>query len=278
MQPSAAGFELPQVRVCVDSPVSGSVWRCDSDRACVCDPLMSFCVRIMPKIIHSQLQQENTSRSVGTPTLFAALPNTIRADLLRNAIPRSFSDGQSIWHRGDIADGFWVIDKGQVKVGQHTDSGEMQALFILGPGDSLGDLALLGKFPRVADADALGALEMRWISETVLYSEIAKSSVISDAFIMTLAQQLQESFDRLIVFRNMPAPKRLAQNLLALAEGKEAPVKLGIRQHELAELVGVSRMTIASALAQLDSLGLVTRHYRHLIITDPEALRLWMQS
>lgn len=232
----------------------------------------------MPKILQSQIPLENTGRSVGAPTLFDSLPRAIQQEFRRGAIRRAFKDGQLIWHRGDVAEGFWIIEKGQVKLGHHAASGEMQALIVLGPGDSFGELACLGQFPRVVDAEAVGALEMIWISDATLLATIAESPTISGAFIKALSQQLQEALDRLIVFRNMPAPKRLAQNLLALAEGKQAPVKLGIRQQELAELVGVSRMTIASALAQLEELGLVTRHYRHLVINDPKALRQWMKS
>lgn len=232
----------------------------------------------MPKILQSQIPLENTGRSVGAPTLFDSLPKAIQVELRRGAIRKTFTDGQLIWHRGDIAEGFWIIETGQVKIGHHAASGEMQALFILGPGDSFGELACLGEFPRVVDAEAVGVVEMLWISDTVLTSTIASSPKVSSAFIKALSQQLQEALDRLIVFRNMPAPKRLAQNLLALAEGKTAPVKLGIRQQELAELVGVSRMTIASALAQLEALGLVTRHYRHLIVNDLGKLRQWMKS
>lgn len=231
----------------------------------------------MPKILQSQIPFENTGRSVGAPTLFDNLPRTMQQELRRGAIRKTFTDGQLIWNRGDIAEGFWIIEKGQAKIGHHSASGEMQALFILGPGDSFGELACLGGFPRVADADAVGGLEMTWISGATLTAAIAGSPVMSGALIKVMSQQLQEALDRLIVFRNMPAPKRLAQNLLALAEGKQAPVKLGIRQQELAELVGVSRMTIASALAQLEELGLVTRHYRHLIINDPAELRRWMK-
>ena len=232
----------------------------------------------MPKILQSQIPLENTGRSVGAPTLFDSLPKAVQANLRGGTIRRNFADGQLIWHRGDVADGFWIIEKGQVKIGHHAASGEMQALFVLGPGDSFGELALLGNFPRVVDAEAVGSLEMLWVDDAVLSATIAASPKVSGAIIVALSQQLQEALDRLIVFRNLPAPKRLAQNLLALCEGKQAPVKLGIRQQELAELVGVSRMTIASALAQLEELGLLTRHYRHLIITDPAAVRNWMKS
>lgn len=232
----------------------------------------------MPKIVQSQNAPENTGRSIGAPSLFDSLPKAVQDELRLGAIHRNFADGQLIWHRGDAAKGFWIIENGQAKLGHHSSAGEMQALFILGPGDSFGELACFGEFPRVVDAEAVGKLQMLWISSDVLSSAITKAPKTSGALIKALSQQLQEALDRLIVFRNLPAPKRLAQNLLALCEGRAAPVKLNIRQQELAELVGVSRMTIASTLAQFDELGLVKRHYRHLVVADPIAMRRWMKS
>ncbi len=232
----------------------------------------------MPKILQSPTSPENTGRSVGAPGLFASLPKPVQHDLRQGAIRRSFADGQLVQHRGDVADGFWVVEKGQVKLGHYAASGEMQALIIIGPGDSFGELACLGDFPRVLDAEAIGPLEMLWVSESVLSNVIASCPKVGRDLLRALSVQLQEALDNLIVFRNLPAPKRLAQRLLALTDDKPAPVKLGIRQQELAELVGVSRMTIASTLAQLEELGLVSRHYRHLVVNDPAALRKWMKS
>ena len=232
----------------------------------------------MPKIIHSQILSENTGRSVGAPALFEGFSKPMQDELRRGSIRRGFSDGQLVQHRGDPADGFWIIEKRQVKLGHYASSGEMQVLLILGPGDSFGELACLGYFPRVLDAEAIGLLEMLWVSDTVFSAVVASSPNVARELMRVLSQQLQEALDHLIVFRNLSAPKRLAQRLLSLGEGKPAPVKLSIRQQELAELVGVSRMTIASALAQLEQLGLVSRHYRHLVINDPTALRRWMKS
>ncbi len=232
----------------------------------------------MPKILQSSNPPENTGRSVGAPALFGSLPEAVQDELRKGSHRRKFADGQLVQHRGDVAEGFWVIEKGQVKLGHYAASGEMQALIILGAGDSFGELACLGNFPRVLDAEAIGALEMLWVSDSVLSTVIASCPKVGRQLLRALSVQLQEALDNLIVFRNLLAPKRLAQRLLALAEGKAAPVKLGIRQQELAELVGVSRMTIASTLAQLEELGLVSRHYRHLVINDPAALRKWMRS
>lgn len=215
---------------------------------------------------------------MGAPALFCTFAPSVQDELRQSSIRRSFADGQFIQHRGDVADGFWVIEKGQVKLGHYAATGEMQVLIILGPGDSFGELACLGAFPRVLDAEAIGSLEMLWVSDNVLSAVVERCPKVGRELLRALSVQLQEALDNLIVFRNLPAPKRLAQRLLALADGKQAPVKLGIRQQELAELVGVSRMTIASALAQLEELGLVSRHYRHLVVNDPAKLRQWMKS
>lgn len=210
--------------------------------------------------------------------MFSSFPSEMQGELRKKAIRRSFSKGQSLYHRGDAADGFWIVEKGQIKLGHQDAQGNMHVLFILGPGDSFGELACLGQFDRVLDAEALCAAEMTWVSDKIFSDVITRSPEISREMLRIMAMQLQEAFDNLLVIRNMPAPKRLAQRLLAFVSGREPPVKLAIRQQELAELVGVSRMTIASSLAELEALGFVTRRYGHLVIENPAALRLWMKS
>lgn len=232
----------------------------------------------MPRILQSQNASENTGRSVGAPALFAGFTEGLQAELRKRATKRSFVAGQFLQHRGDAADGFWVIEKGQVKMGHQDAHGTMHVLFILGPGDSFGELACLGQFVRVLDAEALGAVETLYVGDRAFYDTIAQSPDVAREMLRILAQQLQEALDNLLVFRNMPAPKRLAQRLLAFAANREPPVKLTIRQQELAELIGVSRMTIASALADLEERGFVTRRYGHLVVEDPVALRAWMKS
>jgi CRP/FNR family transcriptional regulator, cyclic AMP receptor protein len=232
----------------------------------------------MSTIIQSPGQTENIGRSIGAPALFASFPAELQAELRKKAVRRQFLSGQFLQHRGDHADGFWVIDKGQVKLGHQDAQGTMHVLFILGPGDSFGELACLGQFTRVLDAEALGKVELTWVSDKIMSEVIAGSTDIAREMLKILAKQLQEALDNLLVFRNMPAPKRLAQRLLAFVADREPPVKLGIKQQELAELIGVSRMTIASALSDLETLGLVTRHYGHLVIEDPTARRHWMKT
>lgn len=232
----------------------------------------------MPTNLQLQNPSEDGGRSLAAPALFSSFPKAIQDELRKKSVRRSFVAKQFIYHRGDAANGFWIIEKGQVKLGHQDAHGNMHALMILGPGDSFGELACLGQYTRVLDVEALGLVELVFVSDRFFFEAIVSSPEIGREMLKILAQQLQEALDTLLVFRSMSAPKRLAQRLLALAANREPPVKLGIRQQELAELIGVSRMTIASALAELDRKGLVTRHYGHLVVEDPVALRAWMKS
>lgn len=276
--PRAARFKALSPSIWIDISLAPAILSRDSKRACFDDSYMTVRSAIMSTIIQSPGQTGNIGRSIGAPALFASFPAELQAELRKKAVRRQFLSGQFLQHRGDHADGFWVIDKGQVKLGHQDAQGTMHVLFILGPGDSFGELACLGQFTRVLDAEALGKVELTWVSDKIMSEAIAGSTDIAREMLKILAKQLQEALDNLLVFRNMPAPKRLAQRLLAFVADREPPVKLGIKQQELAELIGVSRMTIASALSDLEALGLVTRHYGHLVIEDPTALRHWMKT
>jgi CRP/FNR family transcriptional regulator, cyclic AMP receptor protein len=232
----------------------------------------------MPSILQSQPLLDNTSRSINAPSLFWALASELREQLLRNAACRIYQDGAPIQHRGDKADGFYVILRGQIKVGHFDADGEMQVLLLFGSGDSFGEIACLGEFDRVVDAQSVGETEIAWISDQQLQMAIADDPQLARELIRILATQLQESLDILIVLRKMPATKRLGHALLSMAEGRPVPIKLTIRQQDLAELVGVSRMTITTALDFLEAQGFLTRIYRGLVVKDVAGLRRWMRS
>ena len=225
-----------------------------------------------------RLMPEHSGRSIAAPALFQAFPPDLQIELRAGVIRKTFPDGQFLYHRGDMADGLWLIEKGQVKLGHYDAHGDMQALVIMGPGDSFGEMACIGRFPRVVDAQAMGNAEMLWISDAMLTRAMTGSPDVMRELLRIFAVQLQEALDDLISYRNMAAPRRLAQRLLALGEGQSPPVRLGITQQEMAELIGVSRMTIVSALTNLEQQGLVKRHYRYLMIGDPDALQRWVDS
>ncbi len=232
----------------------------------------------MSTIVQSTGKFERTGRTIRVQSIFGALPKAAQLELRAAGKRIKYSNGQIVQHRGDTPKNFFVIEEGQVKLGQYDELGDMKALFMLGTGDSFGEMACLGNFPRIADAEAVGETELLSISEKKFSAVLLASPAISREVIWVLSRQLQEAMDHLIVYRKLPAPLRLVRSLLLLCDTRAAPVILSVRHQELAELVGVSRMSIAKTLELLEQLKFIERGYRQIVVTDTGGLRAWMKA
>ena len=85
-----------------------------------------------------------------------ALPGELRDDLLARGQMRSFAKGQIIQQRGDPAGEFWYIESGSVQIGRYGVDGRLTLFALIGAGDTFGELAFMGEFPRTVDAIAGG--------------------------------------------------------------------------------------------------------------------------
>lgn len=65
-----------------------------------------------------------------------------------------FSAGSTLFNQGDDADCSYMIDTGYVEVSRRTESGK-DILAVLGPGEIIGEIAVLDGLPRSATATAL---------------------------------------------------------------------------------------------------------------------------
>jgi len=88
----------------------------------------------------------------GVP-VFAPLPRPVLEALAAALRPIRLGEGDVVFSRGDAGESFYVIADGEVEV--EVD----RAPVVLGPGDSFGEIALLGDVPRTATVRARTQLE-----------------------------------------------------------------------------------------------------------------------
>ena len=72
----------------------------------------------------------------------------------RAAVEQSYKPGQEIVRQGDTGVGAFIIRSGKVDIVQDRD-GKQTKLATLGPGEVIGEMALLDEFPRSASARAV---------------------------------------------------------------------------------------------------------------------------
>lgn len=223
----------------------------------------------MSKILHF------AERSLATPLLFSTLGIKAQSELLRGASRHHFAEGAIIQQRGDEARGFWLIERGSVAVGQFLPDGEFRATAVLGIGDSLGEIAMFAHRPRVVDAVARTQSELAFIRADRFEVLLAREPGEMRSLLGTLSAQLQDMIDLVAGIRQGSAQRRIAGLLSNFAGTTSGPVAVSITQQELAELLGLSRATVNSALRELETAGCVSRSYGRIVIDQPERLTMF---
>ena len=85
-----------------------------------------------------------------------------------------FAAGEQIFSEGDPPTAAFVIDSGRVEVyTQH--GGQHLVLNFLGPGDLLGEMAVIDREPRSASARAVGECVLTEIREDQIQERIAQT-------------------------------------------------------------------------------------------------------
>jgi len=205
-----------------------------------------------------------------------ALPADVRTALLASGRDQRFARGQIIQQRGDRAREFWYVASGTVQIGRYGLDGRLILFALLGAGDTFGELAFMGEFPRAVDAIAGSACTLTRIGEGALRRLMESDPAITWLLLKTMALTVQEAFDLIEASRNRSVPQRLAQALLQLSADRLEDRAVRATQQDLADLIGVSRVSLGKALARLQEEGLVDPGYGFIGIADRGALRAFL--
>lgn len=202
----------------------------------------------------------------------SGLPDDVRQSLLACGQIRNFAKGQLIQQRGDHAHEFWYVQSGSVQIGRYSADGNLTLFALLGPGETFGELAFLGEFGRTVDAIAGMETQLVRIGEAEFQKLIASDSGAARLLFRTMALTLQEVFDLLEAGRNLSTDQKLAQALLRLCGEQEEEIIVPVTQQELADLVGVSRISVGKALSRLEAAGVLIRQYGEIAIPSKPQL------
>ena len=159
-----------------------------------------------------------------------------------------------------------------------TDEGREISFRVAGPGELVGEIALLDGSPRTADATAIDPTELRSIDRASLDRLIETRPALARALIAMLCTRLRRTSEQLEQVALQPIERRLAAWLVGLARsGRPRPdgrtsVSVTLSQGELALLLGASRPKVNGALSTLEERGLIVRG-GHLVHCDLPGLQ-----
>ncbi len=189
---------------------------------------------------------------------------------------RRFGAREVVFHEGDPADSFLLVDSGRVAVRAATPVGDVVTFAVLGPGDVVGELALIGDGARrSATVVALEDVEA-WSFTTETFHRLRRDVPGADAFLLqTLADDVRRLSGHLLEALYLPVEARVLRRLTDLERTYRhgpPPTDIPLTQDTLASLAGASRATVNRVLRAAEGKGLVSLRRGGVVVTDPEGL------
>lgn len=165
-----------------------------------------------------------------------------------------------------------------VRLGAVGRSGQVISAGLLSAGDMFGEITVFARLPRMQDAHAHGATVIDHLSAARFRLFLEEFTAVVDHILETMARRQARAIIAIDEILRLPLIDRLGRLLLEhdRISGKTGVVP--VAKNDLAERLGVSRVAVSNALAQLAANGFVRSGYGRVDIAEPEALHGWLAS
>lgn len=207
-----------------------------------------------------------------TPTDLSALANICRS--------RHVDRGTLIFGRGEPAESMMLVAKGRVRISSVSSEGREVILNEITAGQSFGEIALLDRSDRTADATAVEDCQLlvlyRRDFEPFLRTRVDLCLEVMRLLCFRLRRTTAQVED--LALRSLES--RLARVLLAFIEhengdtdGEPQRVTLNLSQRELGEITGATRESVNKTFRLWRELGIADFHDKVFEIKDADAFQ-----
>jgi CRP-like cAMP-binding protein len=207
-------------------------------------------------------------------SLFEGLDDGHLEELVSRSRRRRYDARQTLFLEGDRAQGLFVVVSGRVKVFKTSPKGREQTLMIMGPGEPVGEVAVLSGESYPASAETLEPTDALYVPRQAFLDMVSREPEVAMRLLSALSARLR-SFATLIEDLSLrEVGGRLAAYLLSLAKegGVDEEVELDVSRTELSAAVGTVPETLSRAFQQLSRAGAVETQGRKVHIKDRRVL------
>jgi CRP-like cAMP-binding protein len=185
---------------------------------------------------------------------------------------RRYRRREVLFRQGDVGDSVHFVERGHVVVRGDRPMGDGLTLAVLGPGDYFGDVAVLSaEGRRSATVESLDECVTFVLGADAFLELRDAHPAVRRAMAESLARMSRRLVDRLLDARHIDARGRLVRQLLRLDELFRGPIPF--TQEDLANYVGVTRVTVNQILGSLADQGLLAVRRGSVELLDVTRLR-----
>ncbi len=204
-------------------------------------------------------------------------------EIIGFATERRFSRGATICSKGDPGTSMMAVLVGRARVSNVSGDGKEVTLNVIGPGEVLGEIALLDGKPRSADVTALEDTTVIVVERRQFLPFVLKHETMVERLLVTLCDRLRRTSLALEEIALFDLPARLARLLMKLSgdygrvvppeQGGGTRIDLKLSQRDLSTLVASSRESVNKQLRLWRTEKLIDLIDGYLIIRNMKALQ-----
>jgi CRP-like cAMP-binding protein len=219
--------------------------------------------------------------SVKHTEFFADLPPPLYERLMSQARTLEIESGGFLFHQGEPAQVFYLLQRGRLRLVQHTPEGKDVTLATFTEGDLIGLIVALSGDPYPATAETLERCEVLALSGALMWEIMSQHAPLAVRVVRMLAARLHEAHERIRELSAERVQQRVARSLVRLAH------KVGVRQadgsvylnvrlsrQDLAQMNGTTLETVSRTLTAWQRAGLLEVGREQITILKPEELAL----
>ncbi len=205
--------------------------------------------------------------------LFKQLDAASRARIAAHTSKVRLRRGEAVFHRGEKADGFFIVIFGEIALIAHGVRGPRLS-GIVGPGRSFGEpVMFLGK-PYIVDARAQTDALLLHVPKDAVFAEVDDNPAFAHRMIAGLAARIEALVREIDAQTGGTAQKRLVTYLLRASADTEGPVTLTLPASKaaIASQLGLTAEHFSRILHGLARRKLLRVEGRRIVIEDVRAL------
>ncbi len=191
---------------------------------------------------------------------------------------RSYRKNEGVYELGQPADTLYVVVRGRARLRDRDWEGRDITVSFAAEGEPFGLEALAGMADRVLSAIAAESSEVLSIDAEALRDLLARDPGLTRALLRYAAEVMTHVDERIKMLAFLDVPSRLAGTIIWLADRYGLENERGVEvpywftHQEMADLIGSTRETVTTVLAEFKRQGLIDSRNHHFLVRDRRAL------
>ena len=209
--------------------------------------------------------------------LFTGLPMQDLENIAAASVIKSLAKGDYLFHEGDPARGFYVIQRGSINVHRVNAAGKEQVIHIFRAGDSFAEVALASEKGYPADARALEASQVLLVQKAGILALLRRQPELALRMLGSMSSHLRVLVGQLEDLTLKDVETRLANWLVKRCPNPQSdqsvPIELTMTKSVLAAELGTVSETFSRTLAKFREQKLLVVKGKTFVVLSPVKLQ-----